>query len=114
MLRRHENTATYYGPAIQFSEMNAEFRTVILNAHVPITLERLELRMGLLIEGVDHESELGRTLARMWIDALQEGYFQDVAIWEHKVWRDRPQLCGSDGPITELRRWYRQFYAPPA
>jgi 3-ketosteroid 9alpha-monooxygenase subunit A len=47
----------------------------------------------------------------MWIDALQEGYFQDVAIWEHKRWQDQPMLCDGDGPIDELRKWYAQFYA---
>jgi hypothetical protein len=50
----------------------------------------------------------------MWIDALQSGYFQDVAIWEHKRWQDEPILCDGDGPIGDLRRWYAQFYESPA
>lgn len=111
----HQHTvATYYGPAIQFSQMEASFETVILNAHVPIDQTRLELRVGLLVKGIDYETDLGRTLGEMWIDALQTGYFQDVAIWEHKRWRDRPVLCDGDGPINDLRRWYDQFYRPAA
>jgi len=109
-LTEQRTVATYYGPAIQFSEMDGEYPTVILNAHVPIDENRLELRMGLLVHGIDYETKLGRTLGEMWIDALQEGYFQDVAIWEHKRWQDQPMLCDGDGPIDELRKWYAQFY----
>jgi 3-ketosteroid 9alpha-monooxygenase subunit A len=110
VLNAQHTVATYYGPAIQFSEMSANFNTVILNAHTPIGENDLELRMGLLVQGVDYNTKLGRTLGEMWIDALQEGYFQDVAIWEHKRWQDEPMLCDGDGPIADLRKWYAQFY----
>lgn len=109
-LTKQHTVATYYGPGIQFSEMDGEFDTVILNAHVPVESNELELRMGLLVQGIDYETRVGRTLGEMWIDALQSGYFQDVAIWENKVWRDEPVLCDGDGPIAELRNWYAQFY----
>ena len=111
-LTKQRTVATYYGPAIQFSHMDGEFPTVILNAHTPIDENELELRMGLLIKGIDYQSKTGRLLGDMWIDALQEGYFQDVAIWEHKRWQDEPMLCDGDGPISDLRKWYAQFYQP--
>ena len=44
------------------------------------------------------------------VDLVTYPFGQDVAIWEHKVWRDRPTLCDGDGAIGALRRWYRQFY----
>ena len=113
-LTKQRTVATYYGPGIQFSHMEAEFPTVILNAHTPVDENSLELRMGLLVKGVDYETKLGRTLGEMWIDALQEGYFQDVAIWENKRWQAEPMLCDGDGPIGDLREWYAQFYQPAA
>jgi 3-ketosteroid 9alpha-monooxygenase subunit A len=109
-LTKQHTVATYYGPAIQFSEMDGEFNTVILNAHTPIDENNLELRMGLLVQGIDYDTKTGRLLGEMWIDALQTGYFQDVAIWEHKRWQDEPMLCDGDGPIGDLRKWYAQFY----
>ncbi|UCF46762.1 MAG: Rieske 2Fe-2S domain-containing protein [Myxococcales bacterium] len=109
-LTKQRTVATYYGPGIQFSKMDGEFNTIILNAHIPIDENNLELRMGLLVQGIDYDTRLGRTLGEMWIDALHTGYFQDVAIWEHKQWQDEPMLCDGDGPIADLRRWYAQFY----
>jgi 3-ketosteroid 9alpha-monooxygenase subunit A len=112
-LTKQHTVATYYGPAIQFSKMDGEFNTVIINAHTPIDENNLELRMGLLVQGIDYNTKTGRLLGDMWIDALQSGYFQDVAIWEHKRWQDEPMLCDGDGPIGDLRRWYSQFYEDP-
>jgi 3-ketosteroid 9alpha-monooxygenase subunit A len=113
-LNQQRTVATYYGPAIQFSVMEGDFNTVILNAHTPIDENNLELRMGLLVQGIDYDTKLGRTLGEMWVDALQSGYFQDVAIWEHKKWLEAPMLCDGDGPIGDLRRWYAQFYETQA
>jgi len=36
---------------------------------------------------------------------------QDVPIWEHKCYRVRPALADGDGPVSEYRRWFRQFYS---
>ena len=44
---------------------------------------------------------------------LQTGFEQDIAIWTHKRWRDRPVLCDGDGPIMRYRQWTRQFYSEP-
>lgn len=38
------------------------------------------------------------------------GLLADVPIWRDKVFRERPLLVRGDGPITEFRRWYAQFY----
>lgn len=109
-LTKQHTVATYYGPAIQFSKMRGEYPTVLVNAHTPVDPNTLELRLGVLVKGIDTSTRTGRLLGDMWIDALQNGYFQDVAIWEHKRWRDDPMLCDGDGPIGKLREWYAQFY----
>jgi phenylpropionate dioxygenase-like ring-hydroxylating dioxygenase large terminal subunit len=38
------------------------------------------------------------------------GLNADVPIWRDKIYRDRPLLVKGDGPISEFRRWYSQFY----
>ena len=35
---------------------------------------------------------------------------EDIPIWEHKIFREKPALCDGDGPIAEFRSWCRQFY----
>jgi 3-ketosteroid 9alpha-monooxygenase subunit A len=81
--------------------------SVLINAHTPIGPDRLHLRFAVALKG-----ERSKEFADRYIDNLRRGFLQDVAIWEHKVFRDRPLLVEGDGPIGPLRRWYRQFYEP--
>ena len=38
-------------------------------------------------------------------------FTQDVPIWESKIYRERPIITKIDGPVTQYRRWFRQFYS---
>ena len=40
----------------------------------------------------------------------EHGLGADEPIWRDKVFMERPLLVKGDGPITEFRRWYEQFY----
>jgi 3-ketosteroid 9alpha-monooxygenase subunit A len=62
-----------------------------------------------MLKKVGDDKKMAR-YAKAYADNLTVGFQQDVAIWENKVWRDRPTLCDGDGAIGALRRWYRQFY----
>ena len=42
-----------------------------------------------------------------------EQFTQDVPIWENKIYRERPIITKTDGPVTQYRRWFRQFYSEP-
>ena len=39
-----------------------------------------------------------------------EQFRQDLPIWENKIYRDRPILTKVDGPVSQYRRWFQQFY----
>jgi len=106
---RFKLTATYYGPAYQVTEMESFIPNRLINAHTPIDENTLHLRFGVMLKKVGSDEKMAR-YARGYIENLQDGFLQDVAIWENKVWRDRPTLCDGDGAIGALRRWYRQFY----
>jgi hypothetical protein len=41
---------------------------------------------------------------------MSQGVFEDVPIWEEKVYQANPVLCDGDGPITRNRKWFEQFY----
>ncbi len=38
-------------------------------------------------------------------------FTQDVPIWENKIYREHPIITKVDGPVTQYRRWFRQFYS---
>lgn len=103
-----ESVATYHGPAVQFTRLAWAYPMFLVNAHIPIDENRLLLRFGVALRAGE-----GVTLPRAVIDAhvasARNGYFQDVAIWENKCWRDRPALVEGDGPIAKVRRWYAAF-----
>ena len=107
------SVATYHGPAIQFTDLAWAYPMVLINAHIPIDEGRLLLRFGVAVKtgvGVVLPEEIMSAV----VAAARDGYFQDVAIWENKKWRDTPVLADGDGPIGRVREWYRGFFAGPS
>lgn len=108
--------ATYFGPAYQITQMQGEMAgitidSVLLNCHVPITLQSFDLRFGMIVRKMKGMSEeVSKQICDGYIQGIQQGFYQDVAIWDNKVRIDNPLLCEGDGPIYQLRRWYKQFY----
>ena len=41
---------------------------------------------------------------------LLVGFKEDIQIWEHKIYVEKPILAEGDGPIAEYRRYCKQFY----
>ena len=54
---------------------------------------------------------LAKHQVRTLIEAVDGEWCKDIAIWEGKVYREKPTLNNGDGPIAQFRRWYQQFYA---
>lgn len=104
-----QSEATYHGPAVQFTRLEWAYDMVLINTHVPIDSNKLILRFGVILKKQGGNESREVILAH--VAAARDGYFQDVAIWEHKRWRERPTLVEEDGPIGEIRKWYRSFFA---
>lgn len=104
------SVATYHGPAIQFTRLQWAYDMVLINAHIPIEENKLLLRFGVTLK-----AGVGVTLPPAVLDAhiaaARDGYFEDVAIWENKCWRDQPVFADGDGPIGEVRKWYSGFFS---
>ena len=102
--------ATYHGPAVQFTELAWAYPMWLINAHLPIDEDRLLLRFGVTLQaGVGVTLPPGVLEAH--VDAARNGYFEDVAIWEHKRYREKPILADGDGPIGKVRAWYAAFFS---
>jgi 3-ketosteroid 9alpha-monooxygenase subunit A len=112
-IRPVTSTATYHGPAYQITYLSGHFDVVLINAHTPCDADSLDLFFAVSVRviGTANRTE---PIAQGYADAIRQGFFEDISIWEHKRFRDRPILCDGDGPIMALRRWYAQFYEPRA
>ena len=104
-------TATYYGPAYMITEMDSYLNNKLLLAHTPIDEQTLDLRFGVMLEKTGDRAK-DEAFAAGYAQNLKIGFEEDIAIWENKLYRDRPMLCDGDGPIGKLRRWYKAFYKP--
>lgn len=108
--------SAYYGPATHFTRMSAEFdgkkvETILLNSHVPTSPNSFELRFGVLVKkDPSMTDEQNSELAKTYVQANRESFYQDVDIWKHKIRIDNPVLAEGDGPIYQLREWYSQFF----
>lgn len=100
-------TATYYGPAFQISDMRGVLHSQLLLAHTPIDEDHLDLRFAVMLKKSGPRTD---EFAQFYVENLRLGFHEDIAIWENKVFRDRPQLVDGDGPIGRLRLWYKQFF----
>lgn len=104
-----ESVATYYGPAVQITELGWAYPMLLVNAHIPVDENRLLLRFGVSLRAGDGVV-LPPAVLEAHVAAARNGYFEDVAIWENKRWRDTPVLADGDGPIGQVRTWYNSFF----
>jgi 3-ketosteroid 9alpha-monooxygenase subunit A len=107
----YELRATYYGPGYQVTHLSGVGKGWIVNAHTPIDEERVVLRFAVSL-APSADPRMTHEFMDRYVDNMRDGFLQDVRIWENKIYLDRPTLCDGDGPIGQLRRWYRQFYEP--
>ena len=105
----YRSEAIYYGPGYQITWMHHMVETVLVNAHTRIDEETLDLRFGVMTR-IDADERRAKRIAEAYVADIRSGFAKDVAIWEHKAYRDKPMLCDGDGPIGALRTWYAQFY----
>jgi hypothetical protein len=103
-------TTEHYGPGIITNQVDVAGVSICNTTTVtPIDGARLHLRMSfgpIPARSADRRDHL---VARMFISRFLKNGDQDVPIFEHKTYRDRPRLVAGDGPILDYRRWVAQF-----
>jgi len=100
-------TATYFGPGYMITKMDGVIPSLMLLATTPIDDENLDLRFGVCLPNLGEKTA---QFSQLYADNLLIGFREDIALWENKVYRNRPTLCDGDGPLGRLRIWYQQFY----
>jgi 3-ketosteroid 9alpha-monooxygenase subunit A len=103
------STTTYHGPGFLLMKMDGALQNYMLIAHTPNDAHTLDLRMGVMLKVVGNRARTEGYVGQ-YLSNLKAGFEDDIRIWETKLYRETPVLCDGDGPISQLRRWYRQFY----
>jgi 3-ketosteroid 9alpha-monooxygenase subunit A len=103
------STTTYHGPGYLLMRMDGALQNYMLFGHTPVDGNSLDLRMAVMLKIVGDRNKTQGFMAK-YLDNLKKGFEDDIRIWENKIYRDPAVLCDGDGPIAQLRKWYRQFY----
>jgi 3-ketosteroid 9alpha-monooxygenase subunit A len=109
-----EGWATWHGPGVMYfytenPEAQFPYRSWWVNYYVPVDDEQLDLASSVIVAPLGG-NELPEEFRALYPEVAHAAFWQDVVIWETKVYREDPILCAGDGPVTKLRRWYEQFF----
>ena len=100
-----------YGPGmgvVQFSLMGT---VTLVSAVTPLESSEVEVRFTMYYEeGEETAAKIGAAFGAEVARQLD----QDIPIWEHKRYQPSPALAPSEKPITEFRKWAKQFYVTNA
>ncbi|MFC4053474.1 Rieske 2Fe-2S domain-containing protein [Actinomadura syzygii] len=116
----NSSVASYHGPSFMIDELTYHYegydlRSVLINCHYPIDQDSFSLHSGIIVQHSDAlPPEAAEATARKLSDFILTGFEQDIEIWRNKTRIDNPLLCEEDGPVYQLRRWYRQFFVDVA
>lgn len=108
--------ATYHGPAIMYyyTESRSEafsYQSWWVNYHTPINDEEVDLCSAVIVNSLTDEP-LPQDFIEQYPLTAHAAFWQDVEIWQDKMYQPEPILCDGDGPVNKLRRWYENFYLP--
>jgi hypothetical protein len=81
---------------------------VTLISATPISPEEVQVRFTMYHAAGD---ELAARIGQGFGAEVERQLDQDIPIWEHKRYEPFPALAPNEKPITEFRRWARQFYS---
>lgn len=104
-------TTTTCGPgivAVEVSQSPIEMLTYI--TQTPIDAELTEVKLNFSMKALP-DRRATETVSELNDRITNEQFLQDVPIWENKIYRDHPIITKIDGPVTQYRRWFRQFYS---
>jgi len=101
---------TNCGPGMSFVQVDlGKVATLALVAHTPVEQDRVELNLSFCVTAMA-DTEAMQHIQDLNAEIVNGQFRQDIPIWENKIYRERPMLTAVDGPITQYRRWFRQFY----
>ncbi len=98
-----------HGPGFSVVRFSGIVELVMIDWCLPLDFETLVNHKGYRVS-LAHGAQKAERIGTPFIADLKRQMDEDVAIFAHKIWREKPLLVAEDGPIAEFRRWAKQFY----
>jgi hypothetical protein len=97
-----------YGPGVGIVHFTLMGTVTLISTTTPRRADEVDVRFTMYHEAGD---EMAAKIGAGFSAEVERQLDQDIPIWEHKRYQPSPALAPSEKPITEFRRWARQFYA---
>jgi nitrite reductase/ring-hydroxylating ferredoxin subunit len=97
------------GPGMAVTRYRGLIDVSLIGCSTPIDGETTQLTFLFSLKNPDgdqHTANIGEAFVR----SVTSEVGQDIPIWEHKRYRPNPALAPSEKPITQFRKWFKQFY----
>lgn len=106
-----QTRTTTCGPgivAIEVREGPLDMLTFI--TQTPVDDEMAEVAIHFSMKALEDE-QATKSVAALNAEITNLQFTQDIPIFEHRIYRERPILTKVDGPVGRYRRWFRRFYS---
>ena len=97
-----------YGPGMGVIHFTLMGTVTLISATTPIEADLVDVRFTMYHRAGD---EMAAKIGIAFGAEVERQFDQDIPIWEHKRYQPSPALAPSEKPITEFRKWAKQFYA---
>jgi hypothetical protein len=101
---------TNSGPGLSHTVVRfGEIETITWITQTPLEENLLELQLHFCMSRLPDAKAMAAIEARNR-EFVNRQFTQDIPIWEHKIYREKPPLSAVDGPVPQYRKWFSQFY----
>jgi len=96
------------GPGQAWTRFTGLADTFLLASVTPIARDLVHTRFAFTQPKADVDGPRG-SLAKAFIQEIVRQLNEDIPIWENKRYLPQMRLCDGDGPIMDVRHWFKQF-----
>ncbi len=85
--------------------------TLLMTTATAIDEEYVDVHFNFMVKKINGDASMARGVGKAFVAEVSRQLEQDIPVWEHKIFLQRPLICDGDGPIGLFRSWARQFYS---
>ena len=79
---------------------------ILYHVATPMEDDQTHIRWSMVLSENIETDDAGQSI----LAYMSAGVYEDIPIWEEKIYQPNPVLCDGDGPIARNRKWFEQFY----